>query len=216
MEIQNKRPLFPWYKERLQTKYLKVSTNKITSVSSCCCLVNVSLDDFSVGPSVLSKVRRVSKEHACFSRQMIRKQIGREYVNAVEEKLKQHPLVLYPHYRDHMSPELFEKVVSVLDPDMCVNSASSLPTPTAERAEEEEEGNCAEPRNKDGNKAKQGATASKIDPDVPNQGPRNPYTLPNEWKRYRKRPKGQSESTEQPQGHESSHQTFQIMVPLSG
>ncbi|XP_053277300.1 uncharacterized protein zgc:158260 [Pleuronectes platessa] len=178
MEIQNKRPLFPWYKERLRTKYLKVSTNKITSVSSCCCLVNVSLDDFSVGPSVLSKVRRVSKEHACFSRQMIRKQIGREYVNAVEEKLKQHPLVLYPHYRDHMSPELFEKVVSVLDPDMCVNSASSLPTPTAERAEEEEEGNCAGPRNKDGNKAKQGATASKIDPDVPNQGPRNPYTLP--------------------------------------
>ncbi|XP_047197238.1 uncharacterized protein zgc:158260 [Hippoglossus stenolepis] len=161
MEIKNTRPLFPWYKERLQTKYLKVSTNKITSVSSCCCLVNVSLDDFRVGPSVLSK-RSVPKEHACFSRQMIQKQIRREYVNAVEEKLKQHPLVLHPHYRDHMIPELFEKVVSVLDPDMCVISASSLPTPTADHAEEEEEENCAAPRNKDVIKAKQGATANKM------------------------------------------------------
>ena len=63
----------------------------------------MSRDDFRDGPSLLSKV---SKEHACFSRQMIQKQIRREYVNAVEEKLQRHPLALPPHYRDHMTPEV--------------------------------------------------------------------------------------------------------------
>lgn len=99
---------------------------------------------------------------------MTQKQIRREYVDAVEEKLKRHPLAIFPHYKDHMSPEvrddnsnldyqvesrqvkyvnyiypvlkltvfkrfisslqLFDKVVSILDPDVCVNSASALPT----------------------------------------------------------------------------------------
>ncbi|KAG7221300.1 hypothetical protein INR49_017367 [Caranx melampygus] len=76
---------------------------------------------------------------------MIRKQIRREYVTAVEENLKQRPSALYTHYKDHMTAELFDKVVSILDPDMCVNSASSLPTPTAHQAEEEEEKHCKEP-----------------------------------------------------------------------
>ncbi|XP_069379558.1 protein FAM47E [Paralichthys olivaceus] len=185
MEMKNTQHIFPWYKERLQTKYLKASTNKVSSVSSCWRLVNMSLDDFIDGSSIIfhgapnsSSTRNpgksVLKEHACFSKQMIQKQIRREYVDAMEEKLKQHPLLVHPHYRDHMTPELFEKVVSVLDPDMCLNSASSLPTPTADHAEEEEEENCAEPRNRDVNKAKQGTTANKIIPDVQNQGPRNP------------------------------------------
>lgn len=107
---------------------------------------------------------------------MIQKQIRREYVAAVEKKLKQHPLVKFPHYKDHMTPEvsrdeapeatsrrmnewslneyqscvrthlhgvfisiqLFDKVVSVLDPDMCVSSASALPTPAKEDEEDTE------------------------------------------------------------------------------
>ncbi|XP_035514169.1 uncharacterized protein zgc:158260 [Morone saxatilis] len=159
METKNTRPIFPWYKERLQTKYLKTSANKI--------LVNTSLDDFSdcssvlfgsnrgVSPVILhgapkhnssQKPRKcISKEHACFSKQMIQKQIRREYVSSVEEKLKQHPLAMYPYYKDHITSELFDKVVSVLDPDMCVNSASALPTPTVDHVEEEDEENCKEP-----------------------------------------------------------------------
>lgn len=43
-----------------------------------------------------------------------------------------------------ISLQLFDKVVSVLDPDMRVNSASTLPTPTEDHAEDE--GNCEEPR----------------------------------------------------------------------
>ncbi|XP_041793809.1 protein FAM47E isoform X2 [Chelmon rostratus] len=156
METSNTRPVFPWYKDRLQTKYLKASTNKVSSIGSCWHSVN--LDEFSDCSSVLSGVQTgvspvifygtpnhnssqkprkcISKEHACFSKQMIQKQIRREYVAAVEEKLKQHPLAMYPHYKDHMTPELFDKVVSVLDPEMCVNSASALPTPTGDHAEE--------------------------------------------------------------------------------
>lgn len=40
---------------------------------------------------------------------MIQKQIRREYVAAVEEKLKQHPLAMYPHYKDHMTPDVSKR-----------------------------------------------------------------------------------------------------------
>ncbi|AWP07476.1 putative protein FAM47C-like [Scophthalmus maximus] len=177
METKNTRPIFPWYKERLETKYLKDPTNKISSVSSCWRSVNVSLDDFSdcswrgVTPPVFHDTnhrstrkprKSVPKEHACFSKQMVQKQIRREYVATVEEKLKQHPLAMYPHYKDHMTPELFAKVVSVLDPDMCANSASPFSTPTADHAEEEDEENCTEPRKEDVKRTKQGTCANKM------------------------------------------------------
>lgn len=104
-----------------------------------------------------------SKECACFSKQKIQKQIYREYLVAMEENLKQHR---YQQYKDHIEPEasgynsslcwrhrwlpsclrnvfislqLFDKVLSVLDPDTSVNSASALPAPAAEHAEDEED-----------------------------------------------------------------------------
>ncbi|XP_051278781.1 uncharacterized protein zgc:158260 isoform X2 [Dicentrarchus labrax] len=185
METKNTRPIFPWYKERLQTKDLKTA-NKI--------LVNTSLDDFSDCSSVLFGANRgvspvilrgtpnpnssqkprkcISKEHACFSKQMIQKQIRREYVSSVEEKLKQHPLAMYPFYKDHITPELFDKVVSVLDPDMCVNSASALSTPTVDHVEEEDEENCKEPSKEEVDREKH----NKI-PNDQTPTPRNPYIL---------------------------------------
>ncbi|XP_070821186.1 protein FAM47B [Chaetodon trifascialis] len=190
METKNTGPIFPWYKERLQTKYLKASTNKISSVSSCWHSVNVSLDDFSdcssgvqtgVSPVIFhgtpnrnssQKPRKcISKEHACFSKQMTQKQIRREYVAAVEEKLKKHPLAMYPHYKDHMTPELFDKVISVLDPEMCVSSASALPAPTGDHAEDEE--NCTVPSKEEMDRTKH----NKISPSVQSPNPRNPFIL---------------------------------------
>ncbi|XP_038560695.1 protein FAM47E [Micropterus salmoides] len=181
MENKNTRPIFPWYKERLQTKYLKAPTSKTSSVGS---FVNVSLDDFSDCSSFLSGVQGgvspvifhgtpnhdsrqkprkcISKEHACFSKQMTQKQIRREYVAAVEERLKQHPLAMFPHYKAHMKPELFDKVVSVLDPEMCGYSASALPTPTGNHAEEVDEKNCTEPSKKEVERAKHGTSANKM------------------------------------------------------
>ncbi|XP_029294972.1 protein FAM47E isoform X2 [Cottoperca gobio] len=199
MEMKHTPHIFPWYKERLQTKYLKATANKISSVNSCCQLVNVSLSDFSDCSSVLSGDRRgvspvlfhhdtpnhnssqkptkcVSKEHTCFSKQMTQKQIRREYVAAVEEKLKQHPLAVFSLYKDHMTPELFDKVVSVLDPDMSGNSASALPTPTGDHAEEEDEENCTGPKKEEVKKTKHRTSADKIS-DYQNQSPRNPYIL---------------------------------------
>ncbi|XP_042276495.1 protein FAM47E isoform X2 [Thunnus maccoyii] len=154
------------YKERLQNKYRKVPTNKLTSVNSRWCFVNMrSLDGLNESPPNLSGTqrgvspvifngtpnntsnqtpqKRISKTHACFSKQMIRKQIRREYVAGLEEKLTQHPLTLYPHYKDHMSPELFNKLATVLDPDVCVISSSAFPAPAL--VEEEEGGNYTEP-----------------------------------------------------------------------
>jgi len=124
------------YKERLETKYLKAPANKISLVGSCCRFVNMRLDDFSDCSSDLSRNQRgvssvifqrdtsnhnssqkhikgLSKEHTCFSKQMIQKQIRRDYVAAVEEKLKQHPLAMFPHYRDHMTPEVSGHKISL-------------------------------------------------------------------------------------------------------
>ncbi|KAK0143457.1 hypothetical protein N1851_018432 [Merluccius polli] len=67
--------------------------------------------------------RAMSKEQACFSRQNPTQQTRREHVAAVERKLLQHPLALYDHYEQNMPPE----VLSVLDPDMCVNREPKTP-----------------------------------------------------------------------------------------
>ncbi|XP_034547801.1 putative protein FAM47D [Notolabrus celidotus] len=163
MDINKTSPLFPWYKERLKTRFLNPPKNKVSLV---CSFVNTGLDDFSDCPSLLSGAQRgvspvlfhstqnkksnqkqrqsISKEHACFSKQMIQKQLRKEYIAAVEEKLTKCPLTMYPHYKDHMTPELFHKVASILDPEMCVNDASRLPTPTEHHVAEDNDKNCKE------------------------------------------------------------------------
>uniref|UniRef100_A0A3Q1FZ65 Uncharacterized LOC110949426 n=1 Tax=Acanthochromis polyacanthus TaxID=80966 RepID=A0A3Q1FZ65_9TELE len=192
METIKKQPVFPWYKERLQTKYLKAPTSKQPSVSTRWHFINTSLDDFSGSHSGLSPVifqgtphhssgqkprKSLSKEHACFSKQMIQKQIRREYVASVEEQLKQHPLVMYPHYKDHMTPELFDQVVSVLDPDMCINSMSVLPAPTGDHGEVEDEENSREPSDEELDGHKKETSANKISTDVQHPSNRNPHIL---------------------------------------
>lgn len=160
MEGKNMRPLVPWYKEKLQTKYLKASANRISSVGTCFRFSSANLDESSlslgdrgcVSPVVFHDTPKqkstnsgpkakkgLSKEHACFSKQMTQKQIRREYVAAVEKKLQQRPLATFPHYREHMTPQLFDEVVSILDPELSVNRAATLPTTTGDHVEEEDE-----------------------------------------------------------------------------
>ncbi|XP_029960799.1 protein FAM47E [Salarias fasciatus] len=120
-----------WYRERLQTKYGKPATNPLLAVGGD---LNLSFRDSSERRSVLLEEQRgpqsrsspgpgksISKENACFSKLMSRKQTRRERVSSLEAKLTQHPLLMFPHYQDHMSPEVFDQVVSILDPDVCVN-----------------------------------------------------------------------------------------------
>lgn len=115
------------YKEKLQTKYLKASANRISSVGTCFRFSSANLDESSlslgdrgcVSPVVFHDTPKqkstnsgpkakkgLSKEHACFSKQMTRKQIRREYVAAVEKKLQQRPLATFPHYKEHMTPQV--------------------------------------------------------------------------------------------------------------
>ncbi|XP_077943626.1 uncharacterized protein LOC120830512 [Gasterosteus aculeatus] len=128
MEGKNMRPLVPWYKEKLQTKYLKASANRISSVGTCFRFSSANLDESSLSLG----------DRGCVS-PMTRKQIRREYVAAVEKKLQQRPLATFPHYREHMTPQLFDEVVSILDPELSVNRAATLPTTTGDHVEEEDE-----------------------------------------------------------------------------
>ncbi|XP_037338803.2 protein FAM47B [Pungitius pungitius] len=162
MESKNTRPLVPCYKEKLQRKHLKASANRtnISSVGTRRRFVTASLEDSSVSSGDGGRVsplvsddapkqkstasgqkpkKGLSKEHACFSKQMTQKQIRREYVASVEKELKRHPLAMFPHYKDHMTPELFDEVVSILDPELSVNGAARLPPPTGGHAEEDDE-----------------------------------------------------------------------------
>ncbi|XP_051964989.1 protein FAM47E isoform X1 [Xyrauchen texanus] len=148
--VENSR--FPWYKERLQTKYLRdLSKNQQLSGAldgRSWRFLSPGQDDFRDGYPTVHKAlftqckcgtspavfgmpkhacsvklpsKKLSKDQACYSKQNPQCQAQREFIDAVEYKLKQHPLAIYPHLESGMTPELFEQVLSVLDPDMCVN-----------------------------------------------------------------------------------------------
>ncbi|XP_051551935.1 uncharacterized protein LOC127439716 [Myxocyprinus asiaticus] len=55
--------------------------------------------------SVKLPQKRLSKDQACYSKQNPQSQSQREFIDAVEHRLKQHPLALYPHLESGMTPE---------------------------------------------------------------------------------------------------------------
>ncbi|XP_067413476.1 protein FAM47E-like [Emydura macquarii macquarii] len=59
-----------------------------------------------VSPSKLSPLQKASRDH----------------IAQIEYCLSQHPLALYPHLEESVPPELFEEVVGILDPELCLNS----------------------------------------------------------------------------------------------
>ncbi|KAL1274688.1 hypothetical protein QQF64_027502 [Cirrhinus molitorella] len=152
---------FPWFKERLKTKYLRDLRQKQQLSGSLDSrkwrFLSPGLDDFrdgyptahkelftqcKSGPfpavfgmpnhacSVKFPQKRLSKNQVCYSKQNPQRQAQREFIDAVEYKLKQHPLALYPHLESGMRPELFDQVLSVLDPDMCMKGELSITSPT--------------------------------------------------------------------------------------
>ncbi|XP_072521216.1 protein FAM47E [Salminus brasiliensis] len=74
-------------------------------------------------PATLLK-KRFTKEQACYSKLNCLRQARRQYVEAVEQRLRAHPLALYPHLTSDLQPELFDDVLSVLDPEMRVKRES--------------------------------------------------------------------------------------------
>ncbi|KAJ8285209.1 hypothetical protein GJAV_G00023560 [Gymnothorax javanicus] len=67
----------------------------------------------------------LTKEQACFSRASPQQHARRKHVAEVEYTLSRHPLALYPHYQECMSPELLDQVMSVLDPEMGAHSEAA-------------------------------------------------------------------------------------------
>lgn len=152
---------FPWFKERLKTKYLRDLKQKQQLSGALDSrkwrFLSPGLDDFRDGYPTVNKElftqckcgpspavfgmpthacsvkfpqKRLSKNQACYSKQTPQRQAQREFIDAVEHKLKQHPLALYPHLESAMTPELFDQVLSVLDPDMCIKEELSMTSPT--------------------------------------------------------------------------------------
>uniref|UniRef100_A0A8C2W9V1 Uncharacterized protein n=1 Tax=Cyclopterus lumpus TaxID=8103 RepID=A0A8C2W9V1_CYCLU len=241
--ILSTESLLTKYKERLQTKYLKAPANRNSSVGTCSRFASVSLDDFSDCSSVFSgdrggvspvifhdapkhnatnsgqKPRKcTSKEHACFSKQMIRKQMRREHVAAVEKELKQHPLAMFPHYKDHMTPELFDEVVSILDPDMSVSGASGLPT--ASHGDQRPSYSTQERRRyqkgPDGERESTERESTKRESTERESTKRESTERESTKRESTERESTKRESIGHPQGHESTRQTFRQAVFLSG
>ncbi|CAM4538240.1 unnamed protein product [Leuciscus chuanchicus] len=153
---------FPWFKERLKTKYLRDLRQKQQLSGALDSrkwrFLSPGLDDFRDGYPTVNKElftqcksgpspaifgmpnhhacstkfpqKRLSKTQACYSKQNPQSQAQCEFIDAVEHKLKQHPLALYPHLESGLTPELFDQVLSVLDPDMCVKEELSITSPT--------------------------------------------------------------------------------------
>ncbi|XP_043094511.1 protein FAM47E [Puntigrus tetrazona] len=151
---------FPWFKERLKTKYLRDLRQKQQLSGSLDSrkwrFLSPGLDDFRDGyPTVHKELftqckrgpspavfgmpnharsvkfpqKSLSKNQVCYSKQNPQSQAQREFIDAVEYKLKQHPLALYPHLESGITPELFDQVLSVLDPDMCMKAELSKTSP---------------------------------------------------------------------------------------
>ncbi|KAG1957121.1 protein FAM47E [Pimephales promelas] len=153
---------FPWFKERLKTKYLRDLRQKQQLSGALDSrkwrFLSPGLDDFRDGYPTVNKElftqcksgptpavfgmpnhhgcstkfpqKRLSKTQVCYSKQNPQSQAQREFIDAVEHKLKQHPLALYPHLESGLTPELFDQVLSVLDPDMCVKEELSITSST--------------------------------------------------------------------------------------
>ncbi|XP_029455753.1 protein FAM47E isoform X5 [Rhinatrema bivittatum] len=97
-------------------------------------LNNVPLDS---GEVKKKSRKRFTAHQACFSKLLPLQQARRDFIAEIEYGLSEHPLALYPHLEDSVPPELFEKVVDILDPDMCVNNEEEESTEEEKKEKKE-------------------------------------------------------------------------------
>ncbi|XP_036382758.1 protein FAM47E [Megalops cyprinoides] len=74
-----------------------------------------------VGGTEQKPRKQLTKEQVCFSRKNPQQQLRRKHVAEVEYSLTQHPFALYPHLHECVSPELFDQILSLLDPEMSMD-----------------------------------------------------------------------------------------------
>jgi len=138
---------YPWYKERLKTKYAK-DVNPILNHKNWTFVKN-GLDDFRDGmppdpgedwvvkpsrgpePNLMEKsknsklgtsrsqnTKRLTPIEAYYSKQIPAADRRRRRVAELEKNLLGHPLALFPTLENGLSPELYEEIVDILDPDL--------------------------------------------------------------------------------------------------
>uniref|UniRef100_A0A8C1M281 Uncharacterized protein n=1 Tax=Cyprinus carpio TaxID=7962 RepID=A0A8C1M281_CYPCA len=142
------------FKERLKTKYLRELRQKQQLSGSLdsrkWCFLSPGLDDFRDGyPAVHKELfTRVKSgpspavfgtpDHARSVKFPQKRLTQREFIDAVEHKLKPYPLALCPHLESGMITELFDQVLSVLDPDLRMKGELSIISPTKNMEHQEE------------------------------------------------------------------------------
>ncbi|XP_066488370.1 protein FAM47E [Tiliqua scincoides] len=65
-----------------------------------------------------------TKINVNFSKLSVAQKARKDYIAQAERCLIQHPLALYPHLEESVSPELFKDIVRLLDPEMHVSRSS--------------------------------------------------------------------------------------------
>ncbi|XP_065261194.1 protein FAM47E [Emys orbicularis] len=135
-----------WYKEKLPSKSFRERSNKAKFSDSLNSqrwrFLKSGLDDFRSGvpapsdniiicgtkgllPIVLPNNASQQKARKTFTRQSGLSPLQKarwDHIAQTEHCLSQHPLALYPHLEESIPPELFEEVVTILDPEMCLHS----------------------------------------------------------------------------------------------
>ncbi|KAM7167751.1 protein FAM47E [Macrochelys suwanniensis] len=135
-----------WYKEKLPSKGFREHSNKAKFSDSLNSqrwrFLKSGLDDFRSGvpapsdsiiirgtkgllPVVLpnnASQQKAGKMFTRHSRLSPLQSARRDHIAQTEHCLSQHPLALYPHLEESIPPELFEEVVAILDPEMCLHS----------------------------------------------------------------------------------------------
>ncbi|XP_056313024.1 putative protein FAM47C isoform X2 [Danio aesculapii] len=108
------------------------TVHKVPFTQCKCALSPVVFGMLNHACSVKLQQKKLSKNQMCYSKQNFQSHTQREFIDAIEHKLKQHPMALYPHLESGMTPE----VLSVLDPDMCMKEELSITKKTEKHLEE--------------------------------------------------------------------------------
>ncbi|PVD35190.1 hypothetical protein C0Q70_06471 [Pomacea canaliculata] len=119
----------PWYKERLNTKYIK------------------SLKPGNTSGQISAAHHRFAKQQVCFSRITPLQQQKREHIDEIEYGLLQHPLALYPHLEESVPTETFEDLVDILDPEMNMADEDALFDDEPQEMEDKEAGSTSPEKN---------------------------------------------------------------------
>ncbi|CAI9601771.1 unnamed protein product [Staurois parvus] len=198
------KPRHPWYRERLQRKFLKETNQKLNLSGALNCrkwkFLPKGIDDFRDGYPASSdasnvlpsgvhlpilqnaehdskpaqKPKKFTVEQSCYSKHLPMQQARREYIAEIEYGLTQHPLVLYPHLEEGILPELFEDIVEILDPEMRLKS----PSDSYEAIPEDQEVNIITParEQQETQSEKSRETSTRLSTMSEQSRLKNPYT----------------------------------------